>query len=91
MTIGVILIVVVFVGCSLTTENTPNQLKDKCDVGQDWVGETDLDNYNCEDLEGCEWQALGGKLEMQYACCPQELPAMGNADSEYSRCFVIID
>ena len=76
-------------------KSEPSTAEDKCDVGKDLVTASEIANYACEELSGCEWSARGGKIEMHSACCPideNELNKLG-PDSEliYSRCFTLVD
>ena len=64
---------------------------DVCDVGQEYIRESSLSNFDCESLSGCTWRALGGEVEMFYACCPLDLTMEMDSDHLYDRCFVLID
>ena len=74
-------------GCDGEMESQPS-----CDIGEDKVAESKKDNYDCESTPGCEWKALGGRQEMQYACCPESLSCEGVGEGdEYWSCCIIID
>lgn len=64
-----------------------------CDVGPDMVAASEQASYACEADSACEWKLLGGKLENQYACCPQDLMSFpGEVIDEYfGRCFIVVD
>ena len=93
----VILIValILFVSCVIEEPSDEidmiEELQDKCWVGKDIVPESEISEYDCENISGCEWISLGGKKEMNYGCCPINLNTSDENILLYERCFVIID
>ena len=77
------------------------QSKDECDIGKDIVAGFERSNYNCEDMNNCEWRPLGCELEpfagekkCYFSCCPKNLRISELSDetrSIYGRCFLLID
>ena len=94
LTLG-FLVVILVTGCGKREKMEYVNLDDECNIGDAMVPQSELADYDCEELGGCEWKLLGGKKESWYACCPtdekrrEELNDLG--EKIYLKCFRLVD
>ena len=69
----------------------PENLTDECNIGKEFVRDSERSQYQCEEKSGCEWRPLGGFQEINFACCPEKLEASIEHTVVYGRCFILID
>lgn len=76
--------------CIKNTDETKSNIIDKCDIGRDYVRESELNNFSCTKKPGCEWSHRGGMQEPMYACCPIDIDIAKDLGT-YSRCGAEVD